>query len=144
MIDSRYGFAPAAAPFASLPALSNLVKSICNGTGVALALNTSYSSVREKNSVDSVPVMVGMAFSMGSPFSPLLPSPYLSTFIGVLPVRTIPVTRDAMDTPAATDVTPALVVAVPPRVSTDAFAKENRPFGVGYDAAARPVDVSSV
>src|SRR6266702_4245235 len=130
MIDSRYGLAPAAAPFASLPAESNLVKSICSGV-VPAVLNTSYSSVREKNSVDRVPVMVGMAFSIGSPFSPALPRPYRSTFIGVDPVITTPFTREPSDDPPAMVVTPAVVDAVPPRVITDAFAKLNSPFGVG-------------
>ncbi len=44
--DSRYGFGPAATPLASLPELSNLVKSSWNGCPVA-ARNTSYSSARE-------------------------------------------------------------------------------------------------
>src|SRR5258708_33532094 len=85
-----------------------------------------------------------MAFSIGSPFSPALPRPYRSTFIGVLITIVIPFTSDARGVPPATVVSPADVVAVPPRVITDALAKENRPFGVGYDAAARPVEVSSV
>src|SRR5215469_13171030 len=80
--------------------------------------------------------MVGMAFSIGSPFRPALPSPYRSTFIGVADVIVIPVTRDCTATPAAIDVSPDVVVAVPPRVKMLALAKENRPLGVGYDAAA--------
>src|SRR5215469_1996460 len=143
MNDSRYGFGPDATPFASLPAASNLVKSSCKGT-VDASLNTSYSSVREKNSVDSVPVIVGIAFSIGSPFSPPLPGPYRSTFIGVDPVIVTPLTRDPSAEPPATVVSPAAVDAVPPIVMIDASENANKPFGVGYDAAARPVDVSSV
>ena len=53
-------------------------------------------------------------------------------------------TREPGGAPAATVVSPADVDAVTPMVITDAFAKENKPLGVGYDAAARPVEVSSV
>ena len=85
-----------------------------------------------------------MAFSIGSPFSPALPSPYRSTFIGVFPVIVMPLTREAIDTPDATVVSPPDVDAVPPSVRTLQSENVNSPLGVGYDAAARPVEVSSV
>src|ERR1017187_5087876 len=85
-----------------------------------------------------------MAFSIGSPFSPAFPSPYRSTFIGVDPVMVMPVTREVTAEPAATVVSPADVDAGPPILKFFASAKENRAFGVGYDAAASPVAVSSV
>src|ERR1017187_3164864 len=85
-----------------------------------------------------------MAFSIGSPFSPPLPSPYRSTFIGVDPVMVMPVTRDATATPDAIVVSPAEVLATPPILKFFASENANRAFGVGYDAAASPVDVSSV
>src|SRR5258708_23076347 len=84
-----------------------------------------------------------MAFLIGSPFSPALPRPYRSTFMGVAPVMVMPLTRDAMGVPPAMVVSPALVVAVPPRVNTDALENANRPLGVGEGAAARAVDVGS-
>src|SRR5262249_4944368 len=87
--------------------------------------------------------MVGMAFSVGSPLRPWFPRPYRSVFIGVVPVIVMPLTSDAIDTPDATVVSPAAVVAVPPNVITDAWENANRPLGVGYDAAARPVAVPS-
>src|SRR5258708_2736277 len=129
-IESRYGLAPAAAPFASLPAESNFVKSICRGV-VPAVLNVSYSSVREKNSVPSVPVIVGIAFSIGSPFRPALPRPNRVTFIGVAPVMVIEFTSELIADPPAMLVSPAVVVAVPARVIRVAFAKENSPLGTG-------------
>src|SRR5258708_3209666 len=74
--------------------------------------------------------MVGMAFSIGSPFSPALPRPYRSTFMGVAPVMVMPLTSDAMGVPPAMVVSPALVVAVPPRGNRDALENANRPVGV--------------
>src|SRR5437016_3013907 len=130
MKESLYGLGPEATPLASLPDASNLVKSSWKGV-VPAVRNTSYSSVREKNSVLSVPVIVGIAFSIGSPFSPELPRPYRSTFIGVLPVIVIPLTREPSDTPLAIVVSPDAVDAVPPRVITEASENANRPFGVG-------------
>src|SRR5215469_8973463 len=85
-----------------------------------------------------------MAFSIGSPLRPWLPRPYRSIFIGVDPVMSTPDTSDASDVPPEMVVSPPEVDAVPPIVITDAFAKENRPFGVGYDAAARPTAVDSL
>src|SRR5262249_44866113 len=83
-------------------------------------------------------------FSIGSPFSPAFPSPYRSTFIGVVPLMVKLLTREVTATPDATDVSPPEVVAVPPRVKTDASENVNRPLGVGYDAAARATEVDSV
>src|SRR5258708_37698494 len=88
--------------------------------------------------------MVGMAFSIGSPFSPALPRPYRLTFMGVAPGMVIEFTSDPTADPPATLVSPAVVVAVPPMGNRGAFAKENRPFGTGDDAAARAGDGSSV
>ena len=64
-------------------------------------------------------------------------------FIGVLPVITTPLTSDPSVVPPAIVVSPAAVDAVPPIVMIEAFENANRPFGVGYDAAARPVEVPS-
>src|SRR5260370_42611044 len=85
--------------------------------------------------------MVGMAFSIGSFFRPALPKPRRSVFIGVDPVITMLLTAEVTATPDATVVSPADVVAVPPVLKFVASAKENKPVGVGDDAAARPIAV---
>src|SRR5882762_5297369 len=123
MNDSRYGLDEPASPW---------VKSNCI-TVLVFAANSAYTSAWLLNSMSSLPVTMGMPFSNCSDFVPAFPSPYPSSRIGVDPVMVMPFTIDVTATPDATDVTFAVVVAVPPRVNTDASANVN---GADWYAAA--------